>query len=153
MHLLLESIPPCPVFLSRIEPWQASTRISLANSLVFSSASQRELKSDPFPRQLPIHLRISIKSIIHPASLFLIQYHFQHLTAVLPRPRPLSHNLNRVHYIAQDRIVHGSQGTRMWAFLRLRRAGAVGTFGPRENAARGEEEDVTVGEFLFKFPG
>lgn len=39
----------------------------------------------------------------------------------------------------------------MRAFLRLRRAGAVGAFGPGENAARGEEEDVAVGELLFEF--
>lgn len=41
----------------------------------------------------------------------------------------------------------------MRALLGLGRAGAVGTFGAGEDAARGEEEDVSVGEFLFEFAG
>jgi len=39
------------------------------------------------------------------------------------------------------------------AFLRLRSARAVGTFGAREDAAGGEDQDVAVGEFLFEFAG
>lgn len=121
------------------------------NSLVFSRSPQRELKPDPLPRQLSIHLRVSIKPIINPSPLLLIQHHFQHLTPILPRPRPLPHNLNRVHHVSQNRIVHGGQGAAVRAFLGLRGTRAVGTFGPRENTARGEEEDVAVREFLFEF--
>lgn len=47
--------------------------------------------------------------------------------------------------------MHGGQGTAVRALLRLGGARAVGTFGPGQDAARGEEEDVTVGELLFEF--
>ena len=39
----------------------------------------------------------------------------------------------------------------MGAFLRLRSARAVGTFGAGKDAAGGEEEDVSVGELFFEF--
>lgn len=41
----------------------------------------------------------------------------------------------------------------MRAFLGLRGARAVGTFGAREDAPGGEDEDVAVGELLFEFAG
>ena len=47
--------------------------------------------------------------------------------------------------------MHGGQGAAVRAFLGLRGAGAVRTFGAGQDAARGEEEDVAVGELLFEF--
>ena len=49
--------------------------------------------------------------------------------------------------------MYGGEGAGVRAFLRLRRARAVGSFGARENAARGEDQDVPVGELLFEFAG
>ena len=46
--------------------------------------------------------------------------------------------------------MHGSQGAGAWALLGLRGAAAVGALGAGEDAARGEDEDVTVGKLLFE---
>lgn len=47
----------------------------------------------------------------------------------------------------------GGQRTRHGAFLSLGSARAVGAFWTGKNAARGEYEDVAIGEFLFEFAG
>ena len=44
----------------------------------------------------------------------------------------------------------GGQGSRARALLGLIRAAAVGALGAREDAAGGEDEDVTIREFLFE---
>lgn len=49
--------------------------------------------------------------------------------------------------------MYGSQGTRMGALLSLRGARAGGAFWSGEDTARGKDEDVAVGEFLFEFAG
>ncbi len=47
----------------------------------------------------------------------------------------------------------GCQGAAVGPLLGLRGARAVGTFGTRENAAGGEDEDVAVGKLLLEFAG
>jgi len=49
--------------------------------------------------------------------------------------------------------VHGRQGAGAGPFLRLRRARAVRAFGTGKDAARGEDQDVAVGEFLLELAG
>lgn len=49
--------------------------------------------------------------------------------------------------------MNGCQSAGVRALLGLRCARAVGTFGTRKDTAGGEDEDVAVGEFLFKFAG
>lgn len=49
--------------------------------------------------------------------------------------------------------MHGRQGAAVRPFLRLRGSAAVAAFGAGEDGARGEEEDVSVGEFFFEFAG
>ena len=115
--------------------------------------NKRKLKANPLLRQLPSHFRISVQPIIHTSPLLLIEYHLQHLTPTLPRSRPLTHNFNRVHNITENGIVDGGKDAGMRALLGLRGARAVGTVGTGKDAAGGEEEDVTVGEFLFEFAG
>ena len=46
--------------------------------------------------------------------------------------------------------MHGGQGARARPFLRLAGAAAVGAFGPWQDAARGQDEDVAVRELLFQ---
>lgn len=45
------------------------------------------------------------------------------------------------------------EGTRAWALLGLAGAGGGGSFGAWENAARSNDDDLAVREFLLKFPG
>ena len=46
--------------------------------------------------------------------------------------------------------MHGGQRTGAWSFLGLRGTAAVGAFGTGQDAARGEDQNVAVGEFLFQ---
>ena len=45
------------------------------------------------------------------------------------------------------------EGARARALLGLRCAAAVAAFGAREDAARGDDQDVAVAEFLLEFAG
>ena len=49
--------------------------------------------------------------------------------------------------------MHGGQGARARALLRLGRAGPVRAFGTGQDAARGEEEDLSVRELLLELAG
>jgi hypothetical protein len=49
--------------------------------------------------------------------------------------------------------VNGSEGAAAGPLLGLRGAGSVGALGAREDAARGDDQDVAVGEFLLEFAG
>ena len=121
--------------------------------LVISPTAHREFKPNPPPRQLPIHLRISIQSVIHTAPLLLIQNHLHHLRPILLGPHALPDDLDRVHDVRENGVVDGGQGARAGPLLRLRGARAAASFGAREDAARGQEDDVLGGEFLFELAG
>lgn len=133
--------------------WHTASHNLTPSILRCPPPKQTETRSQPLPHQLLSHFRISIQPIIHLSPLLLIRYHLQHLTPTLPRSRPLTHNFNRVHNITENGIVDGGKDAGMKALLGLRGARAVGTFGTGKDAAGGEEEDVTVGEFLFEFAG
>lgn len=45
------------------------------------------------------------------------------------------------------------EGTGAWALLGLAGAGGGGSLGAWENAARSNDDDLAVREFLLKFPG
>jgi hypothetical protein len=49
--------------------------------------------------------------------------------------------------------VHGSECSGTGAFLRERGARAVGALGAGEDAARGEDQDVAIGELLLELTG
>ena len=49
--------------------------------------------------------------------------------------------------------MHGGQGAGARPLLRLRGARAVRAFGTGQDAARGEEEDLAVGELLLELAG
>lgn len=125
-------------------PYPTSPHPPSSTDLVFRSSAHRKLKPHTPSSQLPVNLPISIKSVIHTTLLLLIENDFQHLTPVLLRPDSLSHNLNRIHHIRQDRIMHRCQSTRAGSFLGLGGTATVGSFGTGENAAGSEDEDVAV---------
>jgi hypothetical protein len=126
--------------------------LSVPGHLELSTAHWK-LKPNTSARQLPVHLRIRIQPIVNSTSLLLVQHNLHHFASVLLCARPLAHNLNWVDNIRQDRIMDGGQGTRSGSFLGLAGAGAVGALWAREDAARGEDEDVAVGKLLFKLAG
>ena len=113
----------------------------------------RELKIDPLARQALVHLRVSIKPIIHTTSLLLIQHNLEDLAPVLARAGALTDDLDRVDQIAEYGVVDGRQRAGARTLLRLRGAAAVAALGAGQDAAGGDDEDVAVGELLFEFTG
>lgn len=123
------------------------------DSLILRRPTLRELEPNTSPRQLPINLGISIQPIIDSTPLLLIQHDLQHLRPILASPSPLAHNLDGINQIGQDGVMHCRQGAGAGTFLRLRGARPVRAFGAGKNTARGEDQDVAVGEFLFELAG
>ncbi len=130
-----------------------SLTANLNTHLILRRSSNGKLKPHPFPGQLSVHFGVRIEPVIHPSPLLLIQDDLQHFTPILARPRTLADDFHGVHDILEESVVHGGQGAGMGTFLGLRGARTGRTFGPREDAAGGEDEDVALGEFLFEFAG
>jgi hypothetical protein len=124
----------------------------MLNALILSPA-RRKLKVDHLARQPLVHLRISIESVVDGAPLLLIQNDLEHLGVVLLGAHALADNLDGVREILEDGVVHGSERAAARALLGLRVAGAVGALGAGQDAARGDEEDVAVGELLLELAG
>ena len=91
--------------------------------------------------------------MINASLLLLIENDLQQLGAIFLGAETLADNLNRVHEIRENGVVDGGQCSRTGSLLCLASAGAVGTLGAGENAARGEDEDVAVGELLLELTG
>lgn len=121
------------------------------SSLVIRNPADREFKIAHPPRQLPVYLRIGVKSVVHAATFFLVKYNLQYLAAVFLGANALTHNLHWVYNIGQDRIMHSRQGSRAWALLSLAGSTTVGALGAREDAAGGEDQDMAVGKLLLEF--
>jgi len=121
--------------------------------LVLNSSTLRELKVNTTTRQLLVHLGVSIESVVHTTLLLLIEHNLQDLASILLGAQSLADNLDGVDEVGEDGIVDGGQGSGAGALLRERGARAVGALGAGENAARGEDQDVAVGELLLELTG
>ena len=113
----------------------------------------RELEVDSLARQAAVDLRVCVETVVDAATLFLIEHDLEHFAAVLTCTETLANDFDRVDKISEDRIVHGRQRARAWALLSLRRPASVATFRAWENAARCNDDDVSVGELLLKLTG
>jgi hypothetical protein len=113
----------------------------------------RELKVNTTTRQLLVHLRVSIESVIHTTLLLLIEHNLQDLASILLGAQPLADDLDGVDEVGEDGVVDGSECARAWALLLLRCAAAVGALGTGEDAAGGDDEDVAVRELLLELTG
>ena len=112
-----------------------------------------ELEVHTLARQTLVHLAIGVKSIVDATSLLLVEDALQDLAAVLTRASALADDLNRVDEIGEDSIVDGCECARSRTLLGLRCAAAVAALGTRQDAARGDDEDVAVGELLLELAG
>lgn len=110
-----------------------------------------KLKHHPLPRQFPIDLGVGIEPEIDAAALLLVQDHLEHLAAVLAGAGALADDFDGVDHVVEDGVMNCGQRARVGPFLRLRRPRSIAAFGARENAARGQEEDVSVRELLLEF--
>ena len=96
-----------------------------------SHSSHRKLKAHTPPRQLPVHLRVDIQSMIHPSAFLLIQHNFRNFAPVLSCTNPLTHNLDWIYDILQDSFMNSGKSSAGRSFLGLRVAGAGATFRTR----------------------
>lgn len=86
--------------------------------LILRRSTHGELEVDDPSGQPLVHLLVRVESVIHATPLLLVQHDLQVLATILRRPRALSHNLDRVHEVAQDGVVHGRQGAGAGTLLR-----------------------------------
>ena len=131
----------------------AATRLFPRHPLVLNSTTLRELKVNTTTRQLLVHLRVRIESVINTTLLLLIEHHLQDLASILLGAQPLADNLNGKNEVGEDRVVDGSECSGTGTLLSERGARAVGALGAGQNAARGEDQDVAVGELLLELTG
>ena len=119
--------------------------------LKISWTAQRKFETDTTASQFSVNLGESVESVIHTSTLLFVQDDLEGLATVFLGSESLAHNLHRVDNVGEDGIVNRGQGSRTRTLLGLRGAGAVAALGAREDAARGEDEDMTVGELLLEF--
>jgi hypothetical protein len=121
--------------------------------LVLNSSTLRELKVNTTTRQFLVDLRVRIESVIHATLLLLIKHNLQDLASILLGPQSLANDLDGVDEVGEDGVVDSSQSSRAGTLLGEGGARAVGALGTGENTARGEDQDVAVGELLLELTG
>lgn len=112
-----------------------------------------ELEVDTLAGQTLVDLRVGVEAVVNTTTLLLVEDDLEDLGAILLGAQTLSDNLDRVDEVGKDGVVHSGQSTRTWALLGLAGAAAVAALGARQDAARGNDEDVAVGELLLKLTG
>lgn len=122
-----------------------------ATSLIFGRHALWELEVDALASQTLIDFTVGIEPVVHTTSLLLIEHDLQHLAAVFLGTDALADDLDRVDKVGEDGVVHCCERAGAWALLCLARAAAVAALGARQDAAAGNDENVTVGEFLLEF--
>jgi len=113
----------------------------------------RELKANTSSSQLLVDLRVSIESVVNTSLLLLIENNLQDLAAVLLGSETLADNLNGVDEIGQDGVVDCGECSGTGTLLSERSSGAVATLWAGEDTARGEDDDMAVGELLLELTG
>lgn len=67
--------------------------------------------------------------------------------------KSLANNFHRVHEVGQDGIMDGGECSAARSLLCLSSAGAVASLWSWENATRGDDENMAIGELLLKLAG
>lgn len=121
--------------------------------LSLSGGGLGELEVDVAARQSSVNLRVGIESVVDTTTLLLVKDDLEGLAAVLLGAETLANNLNGEGEIGEDGVVDSSQSTRARALLGLGVARAGGALGAGQDAARGEDQDMAVGELLLELTG
>lgn len=116
-------------------------------------ASLREFEVNTATSQLSVNLGVSVESVVNASFLLLVEDDLQKLATIFLGADALAGNLDGVDEVGEDSIMDGGECPGTGTLLSLRCARAVGALGTGENAARGEEEDVAVGELLLELTG
>jgi hypothetical protein len=91
--------------------------------------------------------------VVDATALLLVQDNLQGLAAILLGAGALADDLDGVDQVSEDGLVDGGQGARAGTLLGLGGARVDGALGAGQDAALGDEEDVTVRELLLELAG
>lgn len=132
-----------------------TSRISrrLTSHLKIRGAAHGELEAADTAGEFPVDLGVSVESVVDAATLLLVQDDLEDLAAVFLGAESLADDLDRVDDVGEDGVVHGGQGSAAGTLLGLRIARAVGALGARQDAARGQDQNVAVRELLLQLAG
>lgn len=128
------------------------TQINSAD-LVVGGTALRELEVDVAASQTSVDLRVGVEAVVNTTALLLVEDDLEKLGAVLLGADALADNLNGVGEILEDGVVDSSESSRTGSLLLLGVAGAGRSLGAGEDAARGEDQDMAVGELLLELTG
>jgi hypothetical protein len=121
--------------------------------LVLSNAALRELENNVTAGESSVDLAVGIKAVVDTTTFLLVKDNLDGLAAILLGADTLANNLNGVDDVGQNGVVDGSQsaGTRTLLGEGVARAGRA--LGAGEDTARGDDDDMAVGEFLLELTG
>ena len=112
-----------------------------------------ELKDDVAASESPVNLGVAVQAVVNTTALLLVEDDLEGLGAVLLGAETLADDLDGEDEVGQDGVVDSGQSARTGALLGLGVAGAAGALGAGEDAARGQDQDVAVGELLLQLTG
>ena len=121
--------------------------------LVVGLLALGELEVDTLASEALVHLAVGVEPVVNTAALLLVENDLEDLAAVLAGTETLADNLDGVDEVGQNGVVDSSESSRLRTLLGLGRAGAVGSLGAGENAARSNNQDVAVRELLLELTG
>lgn len=121
--------------------------------LVLGSTSLGELEGNATAGQLAVDLGVGVEAVVDATALLLVEDDLEGLGAVLLGAETLADDLDGEDEVGKDGVVDGGQGAAAGALLLLGVARAGGALGAGQDAARGEDQDVAVGELLLELTG
>lgn len=143
---------PVPCQMNNRLPPKPNPRSSsyLRLTLVLGGTRLGELEGDGAAGQAAVDLGVGVESVVDTTTLLLVEDDLEELAAILLGADALADNLDGVDEVGEDGIVDGGQGSRTRALLLEGVARAGGSLGAGQNAARGEDQDMAVGELLLE---
>jgi hypothetical protein len=112
-----------------------------------------ELEVDIAASEAAVDLGVSVQAVVDATTLLLVKDDLEELAAVLLGAETLADNLNGVGEVGQDGVVDSGESAGAGTLLLLGVARAGRALGAGQNATRGEDQDVAVGELLLELTG
>jgi len=117
------------------------------------SRSLGELEVHTLAGQTLVNLGVGVEAVVDAAALLLVKEDLEDLGAIFLGANTLSNNLDGEDEVGEDGVVHGGEGSAARSLLGLSGAAAVAALRAGENATRGNDDDVAVGELLLELTG
>lgn len=121
--------------------------------LVLSAGGLGELEGDTAAGQLAVDLGVGVQAVVNTTTLLLVEDDLEGLGTVLLGAKTLADDLDGVDEVGQDGVVDGGQCAGAGTLLLLGVARAGGSLGAGQDAARGQDQHVAVGELLLQLTG